>query len=129
MAFDPSYSIHEHLTHWGLRSFSSEQSYYSWQHQVLGPEQLRHLADLAQHRLGPEGGDNDLAFYDLAATPSILPVLYSQRFGYYAAVGPAIAQHLRSLPPGASVLDIGCGVGILTTWYALVFPHLQFIGT
>ena len=94
----------------------------------MTPERLQHLGELALKRQDHEGPKWDLAFYDLAASPDILPVVYSQRYGYYEEVGLAIVQRLNSLPSPASVLDVGCGVGILTTWYASVFPHMTFRG-
>ncbi len=125
---DPSTRIQEHLARWELRSFSTETAYYEWQRQVIAPAQLQRLADLAQRRQGDDGAKWDVAFYDLAATPDILPVVYSQRFEYFEQVGLALVQQLHLLSSTASVLDVGCGVGILTTWYASMFPDVQFRG-
>ncbi len=115
--------IARHLAAWGLRDFPDEASYYAWQRQALSGEQLRLLRQAAQARL--EGEASDRTFYDLAASPGILPVLYSQRYGYYHVLGPAIAGALEG---GKRVLDVGCGVGILTTWYAACFPNVMFLG-
>ena len=115
--------IVRHLTQWGLRRFPDEDSYYAWQRQSLTGARLRLLQQAAQARR--EAKDADQAFYDLAAAPDILPVLHSQRYGYYDALGPAIADALTG---AQCVLDIGCGVGILTTWYATRFPDVTFVG-
>ena len=115
--------VARHLAAWGLRNFPDEDSYYAWQRQSLSGEQLRLLQQAAQTRR--EGGGADQDFYDLAASPEILPVLYSQRYGYYHVLGPAIADALEG---GERVLDVGCGVGILTTWYATCFPNVTFLG-
>ncbi len=128
MAIQPSspalpHSLEEHLASWGLRSFSTEADYYAWQQEVLTREELVRLHDLAGDRQGNPAAD--LAFYDLAASPSVLPVLYSERYHYYLEVGSAVAAHLSS---GQGVLDFGCGVGILTTWYAKLFPEVTFTG-
>lgn len=115
--------IARHLAEWGLRRFPDEDSYYAWQRQSLTGEQLRLLQHTAQTRR--QGGDPDRKFYDLAASPDVLPVLYSQRYGYYNVLGPAIADALAG---AQCVLDVGCGVGILTTWYAIRFPDVTFVG-
>lgn len=115
----------EHLANWGLREFSREQEYYTWQRESLSSRVLSHLNELAEQRQGGVHVKADCEFYDLAASPEVLPVLHSQRFGYYQAVGKAIAKYLKA---GESVLDFGCGVGVLTTWYASMFPDCNFTG-
>lgn len=115
----------QHLAKWGLREFFHERDYYAWQRQSLPSQVLHRLNELAEHRQGGINTQSDREFYDLASSSNVLPVLYSQRFGYYRAVGAAIAQILK---PGKSVLDVGCGVGILTTWYASLCPSCVFTG-
>ncbi len=115
--------IARHLAQWGLRRFPDEVSYYAWQRQSLSGERLGLLRQTAQTR--HEGVSADQAFYDLAATPDVLPVLYSQRYGYYHVLGPAVVNVLEG---ALRVLDVGCGVGILTTWYATCFPDVTFLG-
>ena len=115
----------EHLANWGLREFSREQEYYTWQRESLSSRVLSHLNELAEQRQGGVHVKADCEFYDLAASPEVLPVLHSQRFGYYQAAGKAIMKCLKA---GESVLDFGCGVGILTTWYASMFPDCVFTG-
>ena len=115
--------IARHLAAWGLHRFSDEDSYYAWQRQSLTGARLRILQQAAEARR--DGEDADQVFYDLAASPDILPVLYSQRYGYYEVLGPAIADALAG---AQRVLDVGCGVGILTTWYATRFPDVTFVG-
>ena len=115
--------IARHLAEWGLRRFPDEDSYYAWQRQSLTGARLQLLQEAAQARRETE--DADEAFYDLTASPDILPVLYSQRYGYYNVLGPAIADALAG---AQCVLDVGCGVGILTTWYATCFPDVTFVG-
>lgn len=114
-----------HLAKWGLRDFSSEDEYYTWQRQSLPPHLLSRLHELAEQRQGGMDAEADRAFYDLASSTNLLPVLYSQRFGYLKTVGVGIAQLLES---GQSILDVGCGVGILTTWYASRLPASVFVG-
>ena len=76
--------IARHLTQWGLRRFTDEDSYYAWQRQSLAGKRLRLLQQAADARR--DGEDADQVFYDLAASSDILPVLYSQRYDYYDVV-------------------------------------------
>ncbi len=102
-----------------------EASYDVWQRQSLTEDRLQLLRRMAQRRRGGGEPRADLEFYDLAAAPDVLPVLHSQRYGYYQTVAPAIANVLEG---AHRVLDVGCGVGILTTWYAICFPDVAFLG-
>jgi methylase of polypeptide subunit release factors len=115
----------EHLKSWGLRRFSDETSYYQWQEEVLAEQEIAELNRLGLARRGGEHPEADLTFYDLAAQENILPVLYSQRYDYFLEIGCAITDRIE---PAHRVLDFGCGVGILTTFYAGCFPHITFIG-
>ena len=117
--------IQEHLAQWGLHQFPTESAYYAWQQAELSHNWLHQLNILSQQRQGGTHLTADIQFYDLAAHPAILPVLYSQRYGFYETIGQAVISHLQE---ARCVLDIGCGVGILTTLYAKWFPNAHFVG-
>lgn len=115
-----------HLAQWGLRRFESDAAYDQWQRTALKPDELTTLLRLSEQRRAPGAGVADeIAFYDYAATRRILPVLYSQRYDYYATVGAAVAERIA---PARSALDAGCGIGVLTTFYARQFPQCLFVG-
>ncbi|TAJ07095.1 MAG: class I SAM-dependent methyltransferase [Nitrospirae bacterium] len=120
----------EHLAWWGLRHVESDRVYFEWQQETLSPGQLTSLHRAVEAKQAqPQRADLETAFYDLAADPSILPVLYSQRYELYQTVGPLIAALLSAEGPAqGTVLDFGCGVGVLTTFYAKVFPSLMIVG-
>ncbi|MBX3325190.1 MAG: methyltransferase domain-containing protein [Nitrospira sp.] len=116
--------LREHLAWWGLRQFTSDRDYFAWQQRQLSSEDLKQLASCAERKR--DGGRHDeIAFYDIAAHPKIFPVLYSQRYDYYEAVGPLIAAHCGE---ANSILDFGCGLGILTSFCARIFPEKNFVG-
>jgi SAM-dependent methyltransferase len=123
---DLSKAIADHLASWGLRQFDSDAAYDQWQRTSLKPDELTTLLRLSEQRRAPGAkAADEITFYDYAATRRILPVLYSQRYGYYVTVGAAVAERIG---PSVSVLDVGCGIGVLTTFYARQFPQCSFVG-
>ena len=119
-------AIAAHLDAWGLRRFDSDAVYDQWQRSSLKPDELTTLLRLSGKRRAPGAGAADeTAFYDYAATVRILPVLYSQRHDYYVTVGSAVAERIGQ---ARTALDVGCGIGVLTTFYARQFPACVFIG-
>ena len=119
-----------HLDWWGLRRFDRDEAYFQWQRAALSGTDLQILHRLVELKRASQAEPAaDVAFYDQAAAPRILPVLYSQRYDYYLAVGPRVAERIIPCSSGAtSVLDFGCGVGILTTFYAQQHPEISFVG-
>jgi SAM-dependent methyltransferase len=117
-------SLREYLAWWGFRHFTSDHDYFAWQRQRLSSEDLKRLAfHVEQKRQGDRR--DEIAFYDLAAHPTIYPVLYSQRYEYYEEIGVRTTAHLGQ---AEDVLDFGCGIGVLTIFYARLFPEKNFVG-
>ncbi len=115
-----------HLAWWGLRRFDSDATYFQWQRERLSPADLTLLNERMERKRAPgAGAEEEQAFYDLSARPHIVPVLYSQRYDYYVEIGPRVASRIGD---ARSVLDFGCGIGILTTFYARQFPDCAFLG-
>ncbi len=115
-----------HLAWWGLRRFDSDAAYFQWQRERLSPADLNLLNEhIERKRASGAGAEEEKAFYDLSARPHIVPVLYSQRYDYYVEIGPRVASRIGDAP---SVLDFGCGIGVLTTFYARQFPDRAFLG-
>ena len=120
-------AIAAHLDAWGLRHFDSDTTYDQWQRASLKPDELTTLLRLSEQRRAPGAcAADETAFYDYAATVRILPVLYSQRYDYYVTVGSAVAERIGQ---ARTALDVGCGIGVLTTFYARQFPECVFVGT
>jgi SAM-dependent methyltransferase len=117
-------SLHSHLAWWGLQRFTSDAEYFTWQQKQLSPEDLTQLTAQVERKRGGERCD-DVSFYNLTAQPQILPVLYSQRYEYYCEIGSRVADCLGD---ANCILDFGCGIGILTTWYATQCAEKQFVG-
>ena len=119
-------ALRAHLAWWGLRHVESDAAYFAWQREVFTSQEL---ATLHQHieakRTARDGPSADIAFYDLTAQPRSVPALYSQRYEYYLQVGSRVVPHLDG---ASSVLDVGCGIGILTTFYAQQHPNCAVLG-
>ncbi len=117
-------AIHEYLTRWGLKHFTSDADYFAWQRQQLSLTELNQLNAQVERKRRGDCRD-EIAFYDLSVQSKILPVLYSQRYEYYGEIGSRVASRMGQ---AKEILDFGCGVGILTTFYASRFPDKQLIG-
>lgn len=117
-------SLHAHLTGWGLRQFTSDETYFQWQRETLSPAEITALHRQVEQKRGGTSAD-EVSFYDATAHPNILPVLYCQQYDYYLAIGSRVANRISG---ARSILDVGCGVGILTTFYARQHPDKTFIG-
>jgi SAM-dependent methyltransferase len=117
-------SLHDHLAQWGLRQFSKDEAYADWQRRALSSDELAALHEHVERKRHGSCAE-ETAFYDLTAAPRILPVLYSQRYEYYLAIAPLLEVRLRD---AKTILDFGCGPGILTTFYARRFPHAEVTG-
>jgi len=117
-------SLHSHLAWWGLKRFISDVDYFAWQRKQLSPADLTQLNTQVERKRGGERCD-EVAFYDLIAQPQILPVLHSQRFEYYREIGSHVAARVGD---ANRILDFGCGVGILPTFYATQCSEKQFVG-
>jgi len=119
-------ALADHLTGWGLRRFKSDGAYFQWQRETLSPHDLASLNRLVEEKRASGAGiASEVAFYDFTSRPNILPVLYSQRYDFYLAVGSAVAERLAR---AGSILDFGCGIGLLTTFYATQFQNSTCVG-
>ncbi len=117
-------SLRSHLAGWGLRPFTSDEAYFQWQRETLSPTDIATLHRQVEQKRSGSSAD-EVSFYDAVAHPHILPILYSQQYDYYLAIGARVAHRIGE---ARSVLDVGCGVGILTTFYARQYPDKTFVG-
>lgn len=120
-------SLHSHLAWWGLKRFTSDEAYFQWQRETLSPAEIAALLrEVEQKRRGSSA--DEVSFYDATAGSNILPVLYSQQYDYYLAIGPRVTDRIGKARSIQSILDVGCGAGILTTFYAREHPDRRFVG-
>jgi SAM-dependent methyltransferase len=120
-------SLRSHLAWWGLKRFTSDEAYFQWQRETLSQAEITALLRAAEQKRRGSSAD-DVSFYDTTAGSNILPILYSQQYDYYLSIGTRVADRMGEALRAQSILDIGCGVGILTTFYARQYPDRTFVG-
>ncbi len=119
-------ALREHLAWWELRHIESDAAYFAWQREVFTPEELAALhRSIEAKRAATDGSSAEIAFYDLTAQSRFIPALYSQRYDYYLEVGSRIAAQLEG---AQTILDAGCGIGLLATFYAKRCPGSTVVG-
>lgn len=110
-------SLTKHLLLYGIRHFKTDD-YWAWAGSSLGEKKAREL-DSLRHRvtkLGAKKYPRDVkAFYDAVACPETAPVILSMKADAIRASGEAVAERLAGRK---NILDLGCGTGYLSTWYA-----------
>jgi SAM-dependent methyltransferase len=121
------HALHAHLAWWGLKPFTSDEAYFQWQRETLAPSEIAALLrEVEQKRRGSSA--DEVSFYDATAGSNILPVLYSQQYDYYLAIGSRVTERIGKARSIQSIIDVGCGPGILTTFYAREHPDRRFVG-
>lgn len=113
---DPARDLSEHLASYGFKDFFSPAVYLHWARQQLDEPRAMRVDSLRKPLEKDEVKPNDvLRFYDFIADPAVAPVVHSMKTDAIRAGGEAIAQRLVQ---GKKLLDLGCNIGYLTTWYA-----------
>lgn len=122
----PSLSpIEEHLQWWGLQPCETADSYEQRQRTTFSRQEILDLHALVARKSDSRSDLDEIAFYNYSSRPAILPVLYSQRYHYYILLGAKLLPWVKA---SGSILDFGCGPGILTTYLARICPDSFFMG-
>jgi len=105
-----------HLAHYGFKNFTSSTAYLRWAGQQLGDHRAKAVdrlrRPLAKEEVKP---DDVLRFYDYIAEPAVAAVVHSMKTDAIRSSGEAVWEHIKDCK---NILDIGCNIGYLTTWYA-----------
>jgi len=116
----------EHLDFYGIRHFTDEGEYFSWGGEQLGERRSKELNKLRKPlQRGKAKSYEVRRFYEYIANPDIAGIVHSLKAGAIHASGLAIAPHLKDK---MSILDVGCNIGYLTTWYASCVPESKVVG-
>ena len=111
-----SSELGKHLARYGLRHFGDEARYWEWGGRHLSPGQAAKIEAFMDSKAeGTMSPQSRREFYDYLADPTVAVVVHSMKAGAIRASGAWIASQLGE---GVDVLDVGCGLGYLTTWYS-----------
>jgi ubiquinone/menaquinone biosynthesis C-methylase UbiE len=110
-------SLSEHLGWYGIRHFENEE-YWAWAEERLGPAAARELDYLRASAVSPGARrrpERLRRFYDRISEPHLAGIVHSMKAQAILKSGQAVAKIIAGRK---NILDVGCGIGYLTTWYA-----------
>lgn len=120
-------SLVEHLARYGIRHFENEE-YWAWAEKKLGPaaaRELDHLREMAVSRGARRRPERLRRFYDRISEPHLAGIVHSMKAQAIFKSGQAVEKIIAGRK---NILDVGCGIGYLTTWYAVSAPSRQVTG-
>ncbi|MAH88451.1 MAG: hypothetical protein CMJ06_00125 [Pelagibacterales bacterium] len=124
-------SLKKHLNNFGLKFFNSYDNYFKWQIQCLDNinlsdnEKNKYFNFLNKNKLN-KNYKLPTSFYDLIASNRRLSVItHSMKSNDILYNGVSIINDLNDCK---NILDIGCNLGYLTSFYSKVFKNSNIIG-
>jgi 2-polyprenyl-3-methyl-5-hydroxy-6-metoxy-1,4-benzoquinol methylase len=122
----PRHNLQEHLADYHIHCFRDRRTYESWAEEQLGHRWRQRLdAAYAGIHAPHRSREGVRKTFDSSAHSKIAQVnlsgLFAQEFHFGDAIGRLIEGRKR-------VLDLGCNIGHLTTWYARTDPDRHVIG-
>jgi SAM-dependent methyltransferase len=119
-----SHFLEQHLRSFGIRPFDSD-IYWEWGSKKLGPRRSERLNQLREPLTTGATPEQLEAFYDYIARPDVSAVVHSSKADAIRASGYAAEL---ALPEQGRILDLGCSIGYLTTFYALRSARREVVG-
>lgn len=117
-------NLTDHLLKYGIQNFKDD-SYWSWGAEILGQRRGTQINRLRKPLQRGNPAKNDLfRFYEYISNPEVASVVHSMKADAIRATAEFVASNLA----GSRVLDVGCGIGYLTTWWGIAKPDAQVLG-
>ena len=118
-------SIDTHLAAYGLREFDDARAHRRWMRRKVGPEIADTIDQYAEAFSDHHILEAQERLYEALAQPGVFGPATSSRFG---AMRASAEEVLPYLPVTGAMLDLGCGPGHLTSWYARQSPRATITG-
>ena len=122
-------SIEEHLKLFNIFHFNNFDEIEDYSLNSNWPEPTNEEIKFLNHREKANcssGFKDNLKFYRAVGKSVLLQsVILSERYGSYKSTSNFVLKNLRGRK---KVLDIGCSIGYLTSYYALKIPQSSFVG-
>ncbi len=110
-------NLEDHLAFYGI-SRSDSDGYWNWAGGRLGEAKAREI-DSLREQITSRGSKKKPEvlnrFYSLMADPEIASIIHSMKADAIRASGAYVQLRIEGRK---KVLDLGCGLGYLTSWYA-----------
>ena len=118
-------TIDEHLAAYGLREFDDARAHRRWMRRKIGPEIADTIDQCAEAFSDHHILEAQERLYGALGRPGVFGPASSSRFG---AMRASAGEVLPYLPVTGAMLDLGCGPGHLTSWYARQSPSATITG-
>ena len=118
-------TVDTHLAAYGLREFDDARAHRRWMRRKVGPEIDDTIDQYAKAFSDHRILEAQERLYGALARPGVFGPASSSRFG---AMRASAGEVLPYLPVTGAMLDLGCGPGHLTSWYARLSPSATFTG-
>ena len=118
-------TIDTHLAAYGLREFDDARAHRRWMRRKVGPEIADTIDQYAEAFSDHHILEAQERLYEALAQPGVFGAASSSRFG---AMRASAGEVLPYLPVTGAMLDLGCGPGHLTSWYARHSPSATITG-
>ena len=121
-------SFEEHLKLFNIFNFKSFDEIENFAYSNWPKPNRDELKFLNQRKKADPSSSftDNLKFYSAVGKSEILQsLILSERYGSYESSSNFVIENLNGFK---TILDIGCSIGYLTTYYALKIPESSFIG-